>query len=185
MTTTCSYAELERQLQSAGADNGAAEAHGLLSGVVAAGGRAAPSVWLEHLLGEGNTLSAAAGECSELLAGLQDEILCQLHDDAFGYALLLPPDSSTLPTRTRALGEWCRGFLFGLVLGGVREDRSLPASVSEVMRDFFEISHAGFSTDAPDESDEAAYLEITEYVRMSVVLLHEELQPAPEPARLQ
>lgn len=183
--TTCNYAELEQQLQAAGADTGAAEAHGLLSGAVAAGGKAQQSVWLEHLLGEGNTLSAAAQACTDMLGVLQNDILCKLHDDTFDYALLLPADAVPLPARTRALGEWCRGFLYGLALGGIRADSELPETVSEVMRDFFEISHAGFTIDGPDEEDEAAYFEIVEYVRMSVLLLREELQPVPEPARLQ
>jgi uncharacterized protein YgfB (UPF0149 family) len=185
MTSTCSYAELERRLQRAGADSGAAEAHGLLSGAVTAGGKGKLSLWLEYLLGEGNTHSAAALDCSEMLEQLQNDILCQMHDDSFGFSLLLPSDAATLPERTLALSEWCRGFLYGLALGGVREASELPETVREVMRDFYEISHAGFTCDMPDEADEKAYIEITEYVRMSVLLLHEDLQPAPEPARLQ
>jgi yecA family protein len=184
-TTTGSYAELERHLQAAGAESGAAEAHGLLSGAVTAGGKVASSLWLEHLLGEGNTLSAAAQDCSDMLDELQTDILGQLHDDSFGFSLLLPADSAALTIRTRALSDWCGGFLYGLALGGIREGADLPETVSEVMRDFFEISHAGFIADAPDEGDETAYVEITEYVRMSVLLLREELQPAPGPTRLQ
>ena len=34
-------------------------------------------------------------------------------------------------------------------------------------------------TNLMDESDEAAYTEIVEYVRMGVLLLYEELQPVP------
>ena len=87
------------------------------------------------------------------------------------FSLLLPDDSAALPVRTRALSDWCGGFLYGLALGGIREDADLPETVREVMRDFYEISHAGFVTDAPDEGDETAYVEIVEYVRISVLLL--------------
>lgn len=183
--TTGHYAELERRLQAAGAESGAAEAHGLLSGTITAGGKAIPSQWLEHLLGEGNTLSAAAQACGDMLDELKTDILGHLHDESFGFALLLPDDSAALSVRTRALSEWCGGFLYGLALGGIREDADLPDTVREVMRDFYEISHAGFVTDAPDEGDETAYVEIIEYVRISVLLLREELQPAPAPSRLQ
>jgi yecA family protein len=184
-SNTCSYAELDRCLQVAGAESGAAGAHGLLSGTVAAGGKALPSLWLEHLLGEGNTLSAAAQECGDMLGSLQTAILGQLHDDSFGFDLLLPADSAALSERTMALSEWCEGFLYGLALGGLREAAELPETVHDVMRDFYEISHAGFSCDDQDEADEKAFMEISEYVRISVLLLREELQPAPGPVRLQ
>jgi yecA family protein len=177
--------ELNRRLQAAGAESGAAEAHGLLCGILAAGGRTQAPVWLEHLLGEGNTLSVSARECRDLLTGLHAEILRELNDDAFGFRLLLPPDEASLPLRTRALSDWCGGFLYGLALGGFRANTELPETVREVMQDIYEISHAGFTSDPLDEADEEAYQEIGEYVRISVLLLHDELQPLPVTSRLQ
>jgi yecA family protein len=178
-SATCSYTELDRQLQAAGAESGAAEAHGLLCGILATGGGTQSATWLEHLLGAGNTLSISARECSTLLHGLRAAIVRELNDDAFGFSLLLPPDEASLPRRTRALGEWCQGFLYGLALGGFRDDTALPETVREVMHDFYEISHAGFSEEPLDEGDEAAFEEIGEYVRISVLLVHDELQPSP------
>ena len=180
----CSYDGLEEKLRSAGADSGAAEAHGLLSGTLVAGGKVAPAIWLEHLLGEDNTLSTAAVDCSELLAALKDEILRRFNDEAFGFELLLPKDDAPLSLRTDALGQWCGGFLYGLALGGIREDAEMPENVGEVMKDFYESSHARFAYETTDNEDEAAYVEIVEYVRMSVLLLHEELQPASTSERL-
>ena len=94
-------------------------------------------------------------------------------------------DLESLAARTRALGEWCGGYLYGLALGGVRESGTLPDSVREVMRDFYELSHAGFDSAPPDEGDEVAYAEITEFMRVSVLLVHEELQPLPGNASVQ
>jgi len=181
---TCSYDELDEKLRSADADSGAAEAHGLLSGTLVAGGKVAPAVWLEHLLGEGNTLSAAASDCSDMLAALQHDVLRRFNDEAFGFELLLPVDDAPLSLRTEALGQWCGGFLYGLAMGGIREDAEMPDNVGEVMKDFYEISHARFAYEATDDEDEAAYMEIVEYVRMSVLLLHEELRPVSTSARL-
>jgi uncharacterized protein len=181
----CSYEELKTCLQAAGAESTAAAAHGLLSGMVTAGGSVRSMLWQDHVLGEGNTLSAAAQACTEVLDRLQTGILTHLHDDALAFHPLLPDDRAALPTRARALAEWCEGFLFGLALGGLREEAGLPETVREVMHDFYDISHAGFHQDVPDEADEVAYTEIAEYVRISVLLLHEELQPAPAPTRLQ
>jgi yecA family protein len=183
--TSCGFDELEERLQAADADCGAAEAHGLLCGTIAAGGRTGPDVWLEHLLGEGNTLSVATQDCSDTLVQLQADILGQFNDEDFGFSALLPADATPLTVRTRALSQWCEGFLYGLALGGVREGGVQADTVQEVMQDFYEISHAGFVAEAPDGVDESAYAEIVEYVRMSVLQLHEELQAVPASPRLQ
>ena len=179
-----SYPELEQKLRAADADGGASEAQGLLAGVICAGGKSEPALWLAHLLGE-NTLSAAANEVSEQLTSLHTGILRQFNDDEFGFELLLPDDDAPLSVRTEALSQWCSGFLYGLALGGIRAEVEMPENVSEVMKDFYEIAHARFAYETTDDADETAYMEIVEYVRMSVLLLHEELQPLPTSTRLQ
>ena len=184
-TSTCSYYELEERLNSAAAVSGAAEAHGVLCGIICAGGKASHDAWLDHLLGEGNTLSAAAQDCSELLEGLQAEILRQFNDDSFIFALLLPGDDASLLQRTQALSRWCAGYLYGLALGGMRDDATLPGDLGEVIKDFYEISNADFISDPTDDENESAYMEIMEYVRMSVLLMYEELQSVPTSTRLQ
>lgn len=179
------HAQLDRLLQTAGAESDAAEAHGLLCGMLCAGGRVADAVWLEHLLGDGNTLSAAARDCREALASLREAIRQDFDDDALGFMLLLPADDEPLALRTRALSHWCEGFLYGMALGGVSDSDALPEDTAEMMKDFYEISHAGFVSEGTDDADEAAYLEIVEYVRMCALLMREELRPAPAGTRLQ
>ena len=184
-TSTCSYDELEARLESAAAASDAGEAHGLLCGIICAGGKASPDVWLDHLLGEGNAESSAAWGVRELLEQLQTEILGQFNDEAFGFALLLPGDDTSLAQRTQALSHWCAGYLYGLALGGIRDDAAYPGDTGEVIKDFYEISNAEFIVDPKDDENEAAYMEIMEYVRMSVLLMHEELQSVPASTRLQ
>jgi len=166
-------------MRSAGADSSASEAHGMVSGTICAAGKTSSGLWLEYLLGEDNTLSAAANDCGDLLSSLQSELLRQFNDDAFGYELFLPPDDVSLSLRTEALSQWCAGFLYGLALGGFRDDVDVPDNVAEVMKDLYEISRARFVYDKTVEADEVAYTEIVEYVRMSGLLVYEELQPVP------
>jgi yecA family protein len=184
-TSACSYDELEERLGSAAAESGAAEAHGLLCGIICAGGKASPDIWLNHLLGEGNTLSSAAQFCSELLEDQRAEILRQFNDDSFGFKLLLPGDETPLLQRTQALSRWCAGYLYGLALGGVKDDTTFPGDTGEAIKDFYEISNADFIADPSDDENETAYMEIMEYVRMSVLLIYEELQSVPTSTRLQ
>jgi len=184
-TYPCSHAELQQQLQAGAAEIGAAESHGLLCGMLCAGGVIPPDRVLTHVLGEDNTLSAAARDCGKLLTSLHTDVLRQLHGESLDFQLLLPDDDTPLALRAGELAGWCQGFLYGLGLGGLRGDIDLPATVNEVMHDFYEIANTRFDYESENEADEEAYMEIVEYVRMSVLLLHDELQPAPVTARLQ
>ncbi len=178
------YSDLQDALEKAGAQCSASESHGLLCGIVCGAGKADRTLWLEPVLGEGNTLSSAAQAAQGVLQALYAEIQSQLNDPGLGLELLLPGDDVLLAVRSTALGDWCRGFLYGLAVGGVREDPEPGGHVSELMRDFFEISRAQ-PEEVSSEEEEDAYMEITEYVRMCVLLCHAELQPLPAPERLQ
>jgi yecA family protein len=179
------YERLQHALQSAGADCSAAESHGVICGIVCASGAVAPSLWLENLLGEGNTLSAPAQSAQRLLMDVYSTSLLYLDAGDPGLVLLLPDDNTPLSVRSQALGEWCRGFLFGLALGGVTEDQVRKGDMGEIMHDFYEISNTRFDHETIDENEESAYAEIVEYVRMSVLLCREELRPLQAPQRLQ
>ena len=57
----------------------------------------------------------------------------------------------------------------------------LPGEVGEVVRDFIEISHAAVDAESGEESNENAYTELVEFVRVGVQLLFEELASARRP----
>jgi len=184
-TDPISHYELDAALQAAAASSDAAECHGVLCGMICAAGTVAASGWQEHLLGEGNTLSAAARDCQALLDRLYAETLLHLNDGDLALVLLLPDDAASLMVRSEALAHWCQGFLFGLGLSGMRQEGDPPGSATEVMKDFSEISKVCHDFREANEGDEEAYMEIVEYVRMSVLLLHEEMQSVPTSKRLQ
>ena len=184
-TDTVTYDRLQTALQAAGADSSAAESHGAICGIICAADNSDPALWLDHLLGDGNTVSSPAQSAQLLLTELYSESLLHLNDGDLGLVLLLPEDNTPLSLRSKALGEWCQGFLYGLALGGVGEDRSRKGDVDEIMHDFYEISNTRFEHEVTDEDEESAYAEIVEYVRMSVLLCHEELRPLQAPQRLQ
>jgi uncharacterized protein YgfB (UPF0149 family) len=179
------YERLQTALESADADSGAAESHGVICGIICAAGKSDPALWREHLLGDGNTVSMRSQSAQSLLTALYSESLLHLDDGDPGLVLLLPNDDTPLSLRSKALGEWCQGFLYGLALGGVGEDDVRKGDVGEIMRDFYEISNTRFVHEVTDEDEEAAYAEIVEYVRMSVLLCREELRSLQAPQRLQ
>lgn len=182
---TATYKELESVLNAAGAVCGASESHGVLCGMICASGSTPPEIWLEQLLGAGNTRSAAARSASDRLAWLFSLALSQFHDTGLGLELLLPDDEAPLPVRSKALGEWCQGFLYGLATGGVDAQAGSLGHVEEIMHDLSEIAHVGAVHDDDAEAEETAYLEISEYVRICVLLCHEELRSLRPQPRMQ
>jgi uncharacterized protein YgfB (UPF0149 family) len=178
------YDELETVLNGVGSDLDAAQAHGLIGGVLCVRAASPEAVWRDELLGEpapGDVLYREADALMRQLASLTRE---QMHDSNLGFDLLLPDDETPLRERVQALAQWCRGFLSGLGLAGVDRASPMPRDSAEILRDVAEIARAGVS-DTLDEGDEQAYAELVEYLRMGVLLMAEELQPVKAPARRQ
>lgn len=156
----------------------AAEAHGVLSGLLCLNGQTDCDQWLEAVFGEARIHLASAEHA--LLFALCETTRHQLDDFDFSFELLLPDDTFSLEERANALSEWCQGFLYGL---GYRSDSAeWPGESSEVLHDLLEISR--LNPDSGGESDEVAYAEITEYVRVGVQLIWTELQQQQHSARL-
>jgi uncharacterized protein YgfB (UPF0149 family) len=151
----------------------AAEAHGTLAGCLCAVSRYTQEDWLREILPEGR----AAPETAAVLEELFTATAAALRQPDMEFELLLPPDERPIEVRTVALAQWCQGFLYGLGAGSVPDASELPGDAGEVVRDFGEISRAGVDATQDEESNEAAYTELVEFVRVGVQLLFEELAP--------
>jgi uncharacterized protein YgfB (UPF0149 family) len=166
--TSLTFDELQRALVQSRALADAAEAHGTLVGSLCAS-RCSLADWLAEILPEGRAEHASVA----------------LLDGTLAFSPLLPADDAPIGVRTLALGEWCQGFLYGLGTGvAVPEASQLPGEAAEVLRDMTEITHVDVDPADGAESNEAAYAELVEFVRVGVQLLFVELAPArgEEPA---
>ena len=179
------YRELDQILGRAEAAAGAAEVHGLLCGLLCAAGRLEETAWANQVFTEADTRSVAQQQGRAAVQSLAAWTQEAMNDPVLSMDLLLPAEGQPLFERTAALAEWCQGYLLGLAAGGLREDAALPEDVAELIRDFTEISRAGFDVDEDDEDDEVAFSEVVEYVRVGVLLINDELQPLKAPPRLQ
>jgi uncharacterized protein YgfB (UPF0149 family) len=170
--------ELERMLKAAGTAFEAAEAHGAFCGRACLTGAAAIRNWQQELMAESDKDNVLVQECNRALEILAADSLLKLEAGDMRFALLLPGDDELLQLRTAALADWCHGFMHGLVAAG-GADQGAPADAldfpdaSEILDDFSEITKAGASSDEGDES-EWAYVELVEYVRVSVQLIYDE-----------
>jgi uncharacterized protein YgfB (UPF0149 family) len=182
------FASLDRLFHQLGLGFDPAECHGSLCGLLCASDAVTGPVWVNRVLVGDPELPvvdslSARGMGAEanyaptaLLFSLYKDTVEDLNDPEYGFSLLLPDDDEPLPQRVEELSRWCQGFLFGLGLGGVREQTNLSGETREVMRDFVEISRLGTGEASDSNEDEAAFAEIVEYVRMAVLLLYEELR---------
>lgn len=155
------------------------EAHGCLCGLLSASTDIDKYDWFAHVLDGLDQNNLSVQEVSEQLARLFDQTVKGLDDAMLGFQLLLPDEDDALEDRTRALADWCQGFLFGLGAGGFKEQGMLSEEVQEVLKDISEISKVAYANE-DDEETEGAFIELVEYIRIGVLLVYGELGSLPD-----
>jgi len=178
MVSRPDYNSLNDALVRAKAELLTSEAHGVLCGMLCAAGKVELNAWLDQVFEELDLNNTLIQEASQLLVGLFNDTQSQLNDSDVDFQLLLPDDEDALGIRTEALAEWCQGFTYGMVNGGLKKDRELPEDTAELIRDLVEIARVGHDMDEETDTDEESYMQLYEYVRMGVLLINEELQPS-------
>lgn len=165
-------------LKRCGATWDAAQTHGLLSGRLAVAGANSGFDWLAQILEGTDPDDALRTECEEVLGALFEATYRQLAERLSGFEPVLPDDEESTATRATALAQWCEGFLHGLVCadhGAELKHRLGTEPLADIIRDMLQITRASAEDDTAIESDEAAYVELVEYVRVATQLAYEEL----------
>lgn len=152
----------------------APELHGGLCGWLAGGG-ASIRDWPAKVLVDDSLAAPAEGSP---LDRLRLASAAQLGDRSFDFGLLLPDADASLAERSGALFDWCRGFIgaFGLAAGA---KPPLSEESREALGDLAKLAAAQAQDDG-DEDDEAALIEIEEFVRVAALLLHGDCVMAAE-----
>ncbi|MGV8942011.1 MAG: UPF0149 family protein [Lysobacter sp.] len=161
-----SCSEVEAEIQRLSLSSPPSELHGALCGWLAGGG-ADVRQWPANVLVDD---SLPAPEEGSPLDQLRLASAAQLADRSFDFALLLPDADGSLAVRSGALFDWCRGFLggFGLAAGA---NPPLSEESAEALGDLAKLAAAQPQDDG-DEEDEAALVEIEEFVRVATLLIH-------------
>jgi uncharacterized protein YgfB (UPF0149 family) len=113
-----------------------------------------------------------------LLEALAARTWKSLDEGDMGFSPLLPTDETSLESRADSLALWCQGFVYGLGVAGTQDgDNPIfrDGVTGDIVRDFSEIARAAFAAEETESEGEAAYMELMEYVRVSVQLVFEEL----------
>lgn len=173
------YDQIDDALKRSSTQIDAAESHGVLSGLLSTLDEHAQVHWLNHCFPEQEAGDLLLQESIALMEPLVDETQQQLQSSDFQFYPLLPDEDASLESRVEALAHWCQGFLLGLSIGGIVDTQKLPGELPEFVNDLMEFSRAeSFSVE--DEDDENTYTELVEYIRMGVLLFHEEIRSLKE-----
>ena len=172
------HAQVAAELQALEASLEPSELHGSLCGFVSGGGKYDRSGWFAAVMAD-PLLSAPAPESP--LDQLYLASAAQLESPDFGFELLLPADDQPVAVRGDALLAWCRGFLggFGLASGA---NPPLSEDASEALADMARIASSDLSYEEP-EADAEALEEVSEFVRVAVMLLHSDCVLGPRHRR--
>ncbi|HHJ81257.1 MAG TPA: YecA family protein [Candidatus Tenderia electrophaga] len=183
------YDDLDSLLSSYGGAFAASECHGILCAMASCQPQLDGETWARRMLSgemeavlDGTASGGVDAADKEALKALFDDAVKQLADPGLGFKLLLPDDDTSLDTRTEALAGWCEGFLYGLALGGIKEFNMFSEPVQEFAQDLAEIAQLSHEEGDDTETGESAFFDISEYVRMGVLMVRDELSRLDGPS---
>ena len=84
-----------------------------------------------------------------------------------------PDDNDLLAGRIQALAEWRPSFLYGIGQNKAMPNQTDQGEIQEIVRDLAEIAQAELVPYADEDQGQAeeSYMELIEFVRVSVMLL--------------
>lgn len=170
------YDVVNDALQRSECEQDAAEQHGQLCAVLSLLDSITLEQWLDIALPKGENGDALRAETRSILAEIYEQTVQTIDAEDFDFQLLLPDDDAGLSQRLQAISHWCQGFLMGITHAGITDVDKLAANLPEIVRDFVEISRADSFELGGSEEDEAAFLEISEFVRMGTLLFRVEFK---------
>ena len=176
-TLPLDFDECCNQMLEFGYEVSPSELHGLLSGVACTGLKIRPDSIITLVLKHVN-----ADTCSErnrhTILTMHELIEREMFSADSRYTLFLPDDETDLTQRLRSLAAWCQGYLvgFGTASAQSKIDRFSPET-EEALKDIVNIANLSDES-AEDDSDEAAYAELVEYLKVAVLLMSSEILAA-------
>jgi len=177
-TSIFSFDQVNVALQQTNATADAAEVQGILCGFFSTTGKRDMNTWLTYVLGDHDPRDANIQATQQILMDLHDRTVKEIIDNDYSLNLLLPNDDEPLETRIERLTYWCQGFLFGMNMADLSDLTKLPTDAREICEDILEISKTGYDLDEDDETNEQAYADIVEYLRIGVFIVYDELSAA-------
>ncbi|MFT5258664.1 MAG: hypothetical protein ACI9J2_000616 [Saprospiraceae bacterium] len=171
------YNSLNQSLITSQFGGSAAEAHGIASALCC---RGVGINQLDPILDKFNLTDQVALVSVQSLMEMSKRNLGQTN---FSFELWLPQEVGLI-FESSALSQWCSGFIIAFLHDGEGIMDKLGETAAEAIDDIVQIAAIEHTADSEEDQaladNEVAFFEITEYVRMSVQLIFEELNPTQE-----
>lgn len=178
MELTIDHKKLDAALRRCGSIWNAGQTHGLLCSRLAVAGSDGASRWLAQVLADTEPDNALRSECEAMLEALCTATWQQLSQRPSDFMLLLPDADDPVLVRAEAMGQWCEGFLHGLVSethSDKLRERLARDPLADIIKDMLEITRASVDDETDDERSENDFSELVEYLRVAAQLTYEEL----------
>jgi yecA family protein len=187
MAYSIDFDDLEHTLMKVNAAAEAAEAQGLICGMLCALGRVDKQSWIQQVIGEAvDPADLLMHEIKEQLDDLYQQTFESLYDEEFGFQLFLPDDEVSIEERLQAISAWCQGFLLGFSMRSLDSiEGESREEIEGLLEDFVEVTRIDAEASGDDNEDEESLVEIEEYIRMGVVYIFTSLNPVTGSDRLQ
>jgi uncharacterized protein YgfB (UPF0149 family) len=167
------YAQLADRLAASPLSPTAAEAHGMLCGLICAGSASAAAVWIRELFPEAGRDGPPDAMTRSALQAVAERTRSEIEGPRLGFTPLLPEEGRSLRERAIGLYDWARGLFYGLGVAGLRRE-DLSEEGREAFADLADITRMDLDALEEGEENEAALAELQEFVWVAAMLIFEE-----------
>ncbi len=152
-----------------------AELHGILCGLICAGLNKLDANSVPETLMLELPENADTGAINSTLNTLFNNTQEQIQHFELDFQLLLPDDDTPLDERAYEFGKWCEGFMAGFGLSDVPHSYRDQDEVDDILYKLNEAAKIQFHDLSFTEEDEHIFMEVTEFVRLAVFAIYQEL----------
>ena len=174
------YSDLEKLRISASLTTNAAEFHGLISSRLCFGIDKFEDLTLEDSSDDRSVTSIQIQEFNDAFLKMLNEAKDHFNKGGFNFEPLLPSDSEPIEYRALALASWCQGFVDGYGMSVAELEIEIKklgdGEAAEIIEDFAQISTLDSNSISDEQDEEIAFMELVEYVSVSVQLLYEDFR---------
>jgi len=154
-----------------------AELHGDLCGQLCAGQVPDLDTWLRQAMQFMEISALDSDESKVELAELLEQTETGIKDQDLGFKLLIADEDFSLNERMQTLLEWCEGFLSALADNERYKEGKLSEELKDALKDLEKIAEMDEQLD-DDEQNEQDLFAVSEYVRMTAMMLYTECNPS-------
>lgn len=168
------YDKMNQLFKQAQAPVEAADVHGIIAGTICAGGSLNVTAMLDAAadIPEGDHPVIKATR--KAMMDIYDFSARQLYDASFEFDLLLPHEDEVISQRSRALSQWCQGFLYGFGLSGLELEDANSQDGIDALECIVEIAKLEYHDVEATEKNERTLFDLEEFVKVSVMIIYNE-----------